>query len=722
MVSVVDVAAVSGHESVKEESLGELRNELRLFEGPTDRDGAPTWTLEDPLSGQFYRLGWPEMEMLARWSLASSAAIVEDIRRHLTLDIDLQDVKTFYAFLSRHHLLKNHSNDAVQQLADAKKQRQLSPLRWLLKHYLFFRVPLCRPDAFLEKTLPIARFFVSPIFWFLSLLALLAGGFLVSRQWGTFTHTFLHFFSFEGAVMMALALSLTKTLHELGHAYTCKYFGGRVATMGVALLVLWPVLYTDTTSSWRLKNRRQRMLIGAAGVMVEMVVAAWAILLWSFLPDGVWRSLAFMLGTSTWLLSLLVNLSPFMRFDGYFLLSDLLGIANLQQRAFAFTRWQLREWLFGFKDAAPEVFSSAMQRMLLLYSFVTWVYRLFLFIGIALMVYHFAFKLLGIFLFIVEMAVFVVSPIMREVKEWYLRRSRLSWNKHTLLSAGLLILIVGLLFIPWRGEVIAYGVLRAKQESRIYVPEGARLQTVFVSAGENVKQGQVLYLFSSPELEKEQDDLEIRVATLKKQIAVNQFDRHASANLQMIREELFASSKRLATLSQQIESLSIRAPFDGVMAEVSDQFQEGSWLSSGAWLGTLIGAQGNWLEAFVDEVDVGRIQQGNDAHFIPENISYSVLPARLMSIEDTGLSYLSSAPELASVYGGPIASLKGKGSNGVPRSENVLYRIFMSLEDKSIEQAGFVIRGKVVMEATSQSIASRLWTRVVSVFVRESSF
>lgn len=719
---MVDVAVVSGHENINEESLGELRNELRLFEGPVDRDGAPTWTLEDPLSSQFYRLGWPEMEMLARWSLASPTAIVEDIRRHLTLDIDLQDVKTFYAFLSRHHLLKTHSNDAVQQLADAKKQRQLSPLRWLLKHYLFFRVPLFRPDVFLEKTLPIARFFISPIFLFMSLLALLAGGFLVSRQWGTFTHTFLYFFSFEGAVMMALALSLTKALHELGHAYTCKYFGGRVATMGVALLVLWPVLYTDTTSSWRLKNRRQRMLIGAAGVMVEMVVAAWAIFLWSFLPDGIWRSLAFMLGTSTWLLSLLVNLSPFMRFDGYFLLSDLLGVANLQQRAFAYTRWRLREWLFGFKDAAPEVFSPAMQRVLLLYSCVTWVYRLFLFVGIALMVYHFAFKLLGIFLFIVEMAVFVVSPIMREIKEWYLRRSRLSWNKHTLLSTGLLIVIVGLLFVPWRGEVLAYGVLRAEQESRIYVPEGARLQTVFVSAREKVQQGQVLFLFSSPELEKEQNDLEIRVATLKKQVAVNQFDRQASANLQMIREELAASSKRLATLSQQIESLSIRAPFDGVMADVSDQFQEGSWLSSGVWLGTLIGTKGRWLEAFVDDVDVGRIQQGDDAYFIPENVSYDVLPARLISIEDIGLSYLSSAPELASVYGGPIASVKGKDANSVPRSENVLYRVFLSVEGLPIKRANFVMRGKVVLEATPQSLASKVWTRVVSVLIRESSF
>lgn len=719
---MVDVSVVSEHGNVKAESLGELRNELRLFEGPVERGGAPTWTLEDPLSGQFYRLGWQEMEILARWSLASPAAIVEDIRRHLTLDIDLQDVKTFYAFLSRHHLLKTHSDNAAQQLADAKKQRQLSPLRWLLKHYLFIRVPLFRPDAFLEKTLPIARFFVSPIFLLMSLLALLAGGFLVSRQWGVFTHTFLHFFSFEGAVMMMVALSFTKMLHELGHAYTCKYFGGRVATMGVALLVLWPVLYTDTSSSWRLKNRRRRMLIGAAGVMVEIVVAAWAIFLWNFLPDGVWRSLAFMLGTSTWLLSLLVNLSPFMRFDGYFLLSDLLGIANLQQRAFAFTRWQLREWLFGFKDAAPEVFSTAMQRVLLLYSFVTWVYRLFLFIGIALMVYHFAFKLLGIFLFIVEMAVFVMSPIMREIKEWYLRRSRLSWNKHTLISMGLLLLIVGLLFVPWRGEVVAYGVLRAEQESRLYVPEGARLQTISVSAREKVQQGQVLFLFSSPELEKEQDDLEIRIATLKKQIEVSQFDHHASANLQMVREELKASSKRLVTLSEQMALLSIRAPFDGVMAEVSDQFQVGSWLSSGAWLGTLIGTKGRWLEAFVDDVDVGRIQQGDDAYFIPENVSYHVLPARLISIEDAALSYLSSAPELASVYGGPIASVKGKGSNSVPLSENVLYRVFLSLEDPTIEQASFVIRGKVVVDATPQSLASKVWTRVVSVLIRESSF
>src|SRR5688500_3708598 len=149
-------------------------------------------------------------------------------------------------------------------------------------------------------------------------------------------------------------MSFAKVLHELGHAYTAHRHGCRVPAMGAAFLVLWPVLYTDTNEAWKVASRNARLQIGAAGMAAELALAACATLLWSFLPDGPLRSGVFLLSTSTWIITLAVNLSPFMRFDGYFLLSHLLNTPNLHERAFAFGRWHLREWLFGLGAPEPE--------------------------------------------------------------------------------------------------------------------------------------------------------------------------------------------------------------------------------------------------------------------------------------------------------------------------------------------------------------------------------
>ena len=136
------------------------------------------------------------------------------------------------------------------------------------------------------------------------------------------------------------------------------------------------------------------------------------------------RPRAFLLATAGWVMSLAVNLNPFMRFDGYYLLSDYLGIENLQERSFAFGRWRLRELLFAAGDAAPGRERGRLRAMLVLYAWGTWIYRFFLFLGIALLVYHFAVKVLGIALFAVEICVFLAIPIRKEITHWWSQRAR----------------------------------------------------------------------------------------------------------------------------------------------------------------------------------------------------------------------------------------------------------------------------------------------------------
>ncbi|PWD62390.1 HlyD family efflux transporter periplasmic adaptor subunit [Pectobacterium parmentieri] len=699
--------------------LSPLRDELILHAGPANRDGSPSWTLEDPLRGLYFRIGWAEMAMLSRWSVGNAAQIVAEINQTSALTLDDSDVQYFNRFLQANSLTRVSGDDALAQFTRQVEQSRVSIWRKLLKNYLFFRIPLWHPDRFLAATLPWIEPFFSRTFLKLTLLVAALGLFLAGRQWETFKHTFLHFFTLEGAALAGLTLCVTKILHEFGHAYTCKRFGARVATMGVAFLVMMPVLYTDTSGSWKLTRRRQRMAIGAAGMMTELALAAWATLAWSFLPDGMLRSAAFMLATTTWIMTLAINLSPLMRFDGYFLLSDGLQVPNLQNRGFAIGRWKMREWLFGLGDAPPEHFPRWLQRTLVGYAFAVWIYRFFLFTGIAILVYHMAFKLLGMLLFAIEIGYFVVMPVVNEVREWSKRRKdyRMNRNMTTTLAVSAVVLL--LLMIPWQRSVYAPALLRAEQQSSLYMPVPAMIQRIEVQVGQPVHAGQTLFTLSSDALAHERQQLERQIATLNWQSTFQVFNKEAAGDHQRVKQEHEAALQKLQVLQRQSEQLTVRAPIDGVVADMATPLEAGEWLGQGEWLAVVTKPTGGLVEAFVSEKDWQRLSTGAKGTFYLQDVSRSSLPLTIVEIASTATRDLNAAPELASVYGGDIATLSDAQRKLHP--EQAVYRVLLSLPaDYRIQPQ--VLRGTVVMDGEAQSLLIRGWKVVSAVLIRELSF
>jgi len=153
--------------------------------------------------------------------------------------------------------------------------------------------------------------------------------------------------------------------------------------MGVALLVMWPMPYTDTGESWKLERSRHRFAIASAGICAELMLAAWCTFLWTFMPDGNFRNALFFLATTAWVLTLLVNASPFMRFDGYYMLTDALDFPGLHERAGHQARRAMRRALLGLEEPSSEVLTPGFRAFLIAFAVATWVYRLGLFIGIA---------------------------------------------------------------------------------------------------------------------------------------------------------------------------------------------------------------------------------------------------------------------------------------------------------------------------------------------------
>ncbi|HBN50752.1 MAG TPA: peptidase M50, partial [Thalassospira sp.] len=230
-------------------------------------------------------------------------------------------------------------------------------------------------------------------------------------------------------------------------------------------LVMYPVLYTDTSDAWRIISKEKRLRIAAAGIRVELALALLATFFWHLVPPGPLQSAVFLLATTTWITTLLINLSPFMRFDGYYLLSDFLGIANLQNRSFAMAKWTIRETLFRFGHPAPEPMPRKKRRMLTAFAIAVWIYRFFLFLGIALVVYHLFFKVLGIILFVVEIAWFIVIPVLNEMKHWWKDRHSAKVTPSLVVTGFLLAVLTVLTFVPWQSRVSADAVLQASNDA-----------------------------------------------------------------------------------------------------------------------------------------------------------------------------------------------------------------------------------------------------------------
>ena len=512
-----------------------------------------------------------------------------------------------------------------------------------------------------------------------------------------------------------------KLMHELGHAYTAKRFGCRVTTMGVALLVMWPVLYTDASGAWKLRKQSQRLAIGAAGMIVELALAAYATLLWSFLPDGMLRSAVFMLATATWVLTLAVNLNPFMRYDGYYLASDFLEVPNLQERAFRLARWRLREWLFGFGEPKPESLGPGLEPVIIAYGFGTWIYRFFLFLGIALIVYHYFFKALGVVLFGVEIVYFIARPIALEIREWLQRRAHYRLNRNTRLTITAAVLLALLVFVPWRTSIEAPALLRAAGQAQLFAPSGARLDAILAHSGDKVAAGQPLFRFVSPDLDHQLREVQWEISVLRWQGLFQILDKEELSNSLIVQQQLAAALAQQAAILQQQAKLTVKAPLAGVMVDEADPLAPGEWVAENEPLGTIVSPRGIEVEALVSENDLARIGAGAPARFRGEDPIRAGTALVVEDVARTATRGLDATPELASVFGGGVATVPlARGEAPVP--EGAVYRVLLRAADAQAVAPVMTLRGTVSIAGEPQSLFARALRAVAAQTVRETGF
>ncbi|MNJ99121.1 Peptidase family M50 [compost metagenome] len=696
--------------------LPSLRQELSISVGPRLPDGQPSWTLHDPVRNMFFQLDWPSFEMLSRWSLGDAEAILAEINRDTSLQLDSEAMEGLLTFLGEQQLVQPKDGSAAA-LAAMRDKQSGNWRQWLLHNYLFFRIPLVRPDRWLAWLQPRLAFLFSPAFRHLTILVGVLGLVGAYREWDRFSATLMDTLSWDGAVLYGAAIIFAKTCHELGHALTAKRYGCRVPTMGLAFLVMWPVAYTDTNEVWKLPDRRKRLTVASAGIITELGIAAWATLAWVWLPEGGPKQVAFLLSTTTWISTVVINASPFMRFDGYYILSDYLGLPNLHNRAFALARWDLRERLFALGESAPETFPPRRNTGLILFAWAVWIYRLILFLGIAALVYHFFIKAVGILLFIVEICWFVALPVWREIQAWRARWPYIRHSKRARRSALLAALFAFIFLLPWPDRVRSSGLLQPQTRLALYAPSHAMLDVLPLASGQAVQAGQALLHLSSPELDLRANESGARYESLAWQSAAAGLDVNSRKDWQVLNDQLAFANAERAAVNTDLQRYQPVAPYAGVLVDIDPDLRPGEALKNQEYLGSLIAADRWQVVTYVDEEAVRRIAPGDRALFIADGMAGPARRLNVVSI-DRDASRTLNEPELASLFGGDVLV---REKNGMLYPEHAIYRVVLD-SDEALPASSPAWRGQVSIAGNWEIPALRFLRTAASVAWREAGF
>jgi len=431
-----------------------------------------------------------------------------------------------------------------------------------LMGFLFVRVPLWDPNAWLDRIKPVIRFFVNPIAGLVWLGVVIFGAALALLQWDRLFEQTQGILSTSNLVWLFLCMAGMKVLHELGHAFVCKRYGGEVHIMGVMFLVFMPLPYMDATASWAFRHRWQRMLVGGVGIIVELFLAAIGAIIWSQTGPGLLNSLAFNVMVIGSVSSLFFNGNPLLRFDGYYILADYLDIPNLYQKAQKQLLYYADRYLLGNDMARPVHADRRELGWLIGYGIGSFFYRIFITVVIMLFVFDQWFAV-GVFLALVSIWMWILNPAKKLLTHLvspalYRHRNR-AWSVSLAVLATLTVLLGA---VPVPASVRAPGVLQSVEAISLYASVDGHLRELRVQDGQWVQAGDTLAVFENPDL---RFDIQITRQQLRETTAVlrESIGAGRSADVGPLEERLLALEDRLDELLEREQRLVVRAPISG---------------------------------------------------------------------------------------------------------------------------------------------------------------
>jgi putative peptide zinc metalloprotease protein len=695
----------------KQEFTGELRPDLEIFKGGTDERGKITWVIFDPVSGNYFRFSEKDYRIIGCISGNQEMGAFLNKLKESGITEDKQEAVKLLLFLQQSNLFK-----PVYGLTEAKaiKARDFKKsMFWhiVLSTYLFFRVPLISPDRFLQKTLDRVRTIFNP--WTLFTLKLVAAiGYLcLIVNFYKFADAFLASISIQGLLRYSLAIVLIKVVHEFAHAYTARNYGCRVRKMGVAFIVFFPRFYTDITDSWRLPDRWKRFQIDGAGVFSELLIGGFAALVWANTSSGPANTVAYYIFAVSILNTVFVNGNPFIRYDGYYMLMDIVNIDNLQKRGTDLVRGIWRKYLFGM-TVQPDPATGWKRQILIFYSISAFLYRIFLYTSIILIVYFQFIKAVGIVLLILEVWLLLLKPIIDEGKFLVA-----NWNKFkhgkAARSLGGAIFIILILSVPLPWNIVAPCEIKSKESVMLYAPVNGYLDEMNVTDGQAVKRGELVMAQRDPFLDWKRAEVKFDYDIDLLQLDQAQGDKEQLRQIGVRKETLEHSRDTISETERKILQLRTVSQIDGIFALYERHLKVGKWLAKGELVGEVFAPDTRKAIAYVQEDDAKHIKSGDrvSVSLSDEISSYSGRVSGIIPLP----AELTPSPLLKN-YGGLI--IVYNSGNGLFTPVSTYYQIDIEFS-KSSPKAGRTGAARLRKYA---SVGGNLIKNVLRVLQRELSF
>ncbi|MGD9723294.1 MAG: biotin/lipoyl-binding protein [Pirellulales bacterium] len=706
------------------------------------------WVVKEPVGLQYFRFQEEEYAILKMLDGRTSLdeVKVEFERRFPPEKVTVEELGHFVGMLHRSGLVVTDSMGQGEQLLKRRKKRALRSFAAGFANILALRFKGIDPQGILDWLHPKFRWMFSwtaqIVFGILALSALS----LVMVQFDTFRAklpTFHEFFEAKNWIYMALVLGVTKVIHEFGHGLSCKHFGGECHEMGVMFLVLTPCLYCNVSDSWMLPNKYHRAIIGAAGMYIEIVMASVATFLWWFSAPGLLNqiclSIMFICSVST----VLFNANPLLRFDGYYILSDLMEIPNLRQKATTITNRKLAKWCLGLEEPDDPFLPQRNQMFFAFYTVAAVIYRWVILFGILFFLYKlfepYGLKIISQMLAMVSIGSLVVMPIYKIGKFFYVP-GRLHQVKRKNVNITLAVLGAATLFIlfcPLPYRVICPLEIKPRDADPVYVDVPGVLEQIDVKPWQTVKAGDQLGLLKSTELDLEIAGLQAKLEEqrIEAQVLLLQKERFEEGS-EMAGQQLPEVEKSIQSLEEQLAKkiedrghLRLIARSAGTVLpppETPNKQPSGGalrqWSGSplesknlGAHLaGTLFCQIGNptqWEANLVIDQD--------DIEFVTENqpvaIKLDELPSHTFQskIAEIGPEMKFASRQLSSQGGGDVMSKADE--SGAERPINTSYQASAPIDDNN-GQLVQGLRGTAKVYAKWQPIGKRVWRYLMRTF------
>lgn len=552
-----------------------------------DYRGEPWYVLQDRASGRCYRFNAGCYNFISRLDGSRTIQQIWDTLQTIDEAPTQDDVVRLLAQLHEAEILQGGMPiDGTELFARRQQQLAKSRMRWLRP--LSMRFPLADPDRVLTLLLPLYRPLFSKtafIVWTLFVVTALMIG--ITHYPDLMTHWSSRALDPQNILMMFLVYPVIKALHELGHATATKVRGGEVHEMGIMLLAFIPMPFVDASASSAFGDKWHRIIVGAAGIMVEMLLAAAGMLVWLNVGPGLVRDVAFNVMFIGSVSTLLFNGNPLLRFDAYYVLMDAIEIPNLGQRSTRYLGYLVKRYLFSLRDETTPVTASGERAWFLFYGVAAFNYRIFISFAIALYVAG-KFFVIGIILAIWALVAQIVVPLL---KSFAFLLTGVSLQGHriraiTITTIGVSIVTALVFLVPAPSWTQAEGILMLPDQSLIRAESDGIIVQLLAKDGESVHEGDALFKLEDALLPPQVTVLEWRLKELKaRQTAELMQDRTQAAIYQ---DEISQVEAELAELSDQMKKQITRSLVDGTLVVSHEKDALGRFVKKGELLGYVI--------------------------------------------------------------------------------------------------------------------------------------